>query len=222
MKDGKKLVCLDAGHGGLDPGAVGPGGLREKDVVLDVAAIAADELKRLGVAVLMTRATDKGMTLGDRTQLANEARADVFVSIHANSAPTPARGIETWIARRTAVSFPLAECLQDWMTDQVRDIPDRGIKRADFHVLRHTRMAAALVELDFIHTPGGEAALGDADRRVTYGIAVARGVAEFLGVEEPRPVKDPVEPRVCDAMKLADYVTEAAEGLMEMAKKTLR
>lgn len=216
------LVCLDPGHGGVDPGALGPGGLAEKEVVLDVARLAADELKRLGVPVLMTRATDKGLALGDRVRLANEAKARVFVSIHANSATNPARGIETWIARRTAVSFPLAECLQDWMTDQVRDIPDRGIRRADFHVLRHTTMAAALVELDFIHTPGGEAALGDADRRVTYGIAVARGIAQFLGIEEPRPAKDPVEPTVCDAIALADYVTEAAQGLIEMAKKAKR
>lgn len=70
-----KLVVLDPGHGGFDPGAVGPGGLREKDVVMDVARFAEDELKRLGVAVLMTRATDKGMNLESRTLLANNAKA---------------------------------------------------------------------------------------------------------------------------------------------------
>lgn len=212
-----KTVCIDPGHGGGDPGAVGPGGTKESAIVLDVGLIVENELKRLGIAAVMTRRTDHFLTLAKRVEIANEAKAEAFVSIHCNSAARPARGVETFVARRTKVSFPLAEAVQDWMTDEVPDIPDRGIKRANFYVLRHTKMAACLAELDFIHTPAGEADLNDADRRLRYGVAIARGVAEFLGVQAPITKKDPDEPKACGAMALADYAIESAKEILDMA-----
>lgn len=215
----QKVACLDPGHGGHDSGALGPNGLKESAVVLDVAKVAEHELKKLGVSVVMTREADVFLPLPERVKIANEAKADCFLSIHCNSADTPARGIETWIARKTKVSFPLAEAVQERMVDQVWDIPDRGIKRANFHVLRHTKMPAALAELDFIHTPGGERDLGDAEIRLTYGLSLARGVADFLGLGEGLEFNDPAEQEACAALPLAQYVMEAANGLLEMARK---
>ena len=80
-----KKVVIDAGHGGHDPGAIGKTGLREKDVNLDIANRLAALLKEEGVAVLMTRSTDKFIPLSSRIALANNTRADLFVSIHSNA-----------------------------------------------------------------------------------------------------------------------------------------
>jgi N-acetylmuramoyl-L-alanine amidase len=93
------VVVVDAGHGGDDHGARGKGGLIEKDVVLDVAQRTAEALRDTGIRVVMTREDDRFVTLEGRTQLANEQKADLFVSIHANASPVRgARGIETFFA----------------------------------------------------------------------------------------------------------------------------
>lgn len=91
------VVVIDAGHGGDDEGAKGPRGLREKDLVLDVASRVADRLGDSGLKVVLTRADDRFVGLEERTSIANDARADLFVSIHANGSDArSARGIETY------------------------------------------------------------------------------------------------------------------------------
>jgi N-acetylmuramoyl-L-alanine amidase domain protein len=100
-KAGSKIVVLDAGHGGNDAGAVGNGNIYEKNVVLAIALKAGEELKSRGYKVFYTRSTDKFINLRDRTSMANDKLADLFVSIHANAAPNAAKaktmhGIETF------------------------------------------------------------------------------------------------------------------------------
>lgn len=99
-----KRVVIDAGHGGKDPGAIGPGGVREKDIVLDIAKRLKDELERRGdFQIVMTRSDDRFITLDKRTQIANKERADLFISIHANSSKTrSARGFEVFYISNTA------------------------------------------------------------------------------------------------------------------------
>ena len=90
-------VVIDAGHGGEDEGARGAGGLLEKDLVLDVARGLAARLRRAGLRVVMTRERDVFVPLEERTHIANDARADLFISIHANAAHDGgARGSETY------------------------------------------------------------------------------------------------------------------------------
>ena len=93
-----KLMVIDAGHGGHDPGATGPTGLLEKELVLDVARrVAKLVADQLGVKVLLSRDSDHFVTLRDRTSFANRAQADVFVSIHANAHREAAsEGVETY------------------------------------------------------------------------------------------------------------------------------
>jgi N-acetylmuramoyl-L-alanine amidase len=92
-----ETVVLDAGHGGDDEGARGGQGLVEKDVVLDVARRLRTRLRALGYRVVLTREDDQKVSLHDRVSRANEARGDLFVSIHANAAPQPfVRGVETF------------------------------------------------------------------------------------------------------------------------------
>ena len=92
-----RRVVVDAGHGGRDTGALGPRGTREKDVALAIARALGAKLKALGFAVLLTRQDDRYLTLDERTRIANDAHADLFVSIHCNAARRrKLSGIETW------------------------------------------------------------------------------------------------------------------------------
>ena len=92
-----RRIVVDAGHGGHDSGAVGPSGLLEKDVTLDIALKLAKRLKASGYEVFLTRSDDRFVKLEDRTRFANKVKGDVFISIHCNASPNKnARGIETY------------------------------------------------------------------------------------------------------------------------------
>ena len=97
-------IVIDAGHGGHDSGTLGPGGIEEKDVVLDVALRTGKLLqKRLGAEIVYTREDDTFIPLETRTAIANKAQADLFLSIHGNSSSEPsARGVETYYLNFTA------------------------------------------------------------------------------------------------------------------------
>jgi N-acetylmuramoyl-L-alanine amidase len=100
----QRKIVLDAGHGGHDPGAVGPGGLYEKNVVLDIALKARDIMKKEYPLydVVLTRDKDVFIPLDKRTAIANKVNADLFVSIHANASPNrQARGMETYLLNWT-------------------------------------------------------------------------------------------------------------------------
>jgi hypothetical protein len=145
-------ICIDPGHGGYDPGAVGPSGLREKDVTLAVALLLADLLRQAGCEVFLTRTGDTTSwtpeeDLQRRCDLANQAGADLFISIHANAAGNPAAtGTETYCYRRGGQGERVAAAIQQQLVAAL-GLPDRGVKTASFYVLQHTAMAAVLAEL---------------------------------------------------------------------------
>jgi len=92
------MVVLDPGHGGSNPGAQGVAGLREKQLTLTLADLVATRLREHGIAVTLTRDTDKTLTLRQRIEVADELPADIFVSIHANASATRAQsGYETYV-----------------------------------------------------------------------------------------------------------------------------
>jgi N-acetylmuramoyl-L-alanine amidase len=103
-------VVIDAGHGGHDPGTIGPSGLREKDLVLDIAMRLGKLIEEgLGSEVLYTRNDDRFLSHKERTNLANESKADLFISIHANSARSrQVRGVETYYLNFTTDAWALA------------------------------------------------------------------------------------------------------------------
>lgn len=105
-----RRIVLDAGHGGHDSGTLGPGGLEEKDIALDVALRLGRLLQqRLGADVVYTRRTDVFVPLEQRTAIANRAHADLFLSLHANASADPqARGVETYFLNFTASPSALA------------------------------------------------------------------------------------------------------------------
>ncbi|MCW1884002.1 N-acetylmuramoyl-L-alanine amidase [Luteolibacter flavescens] len=180
-------IMIDAGHGGKDPGAVGPGGLREKDVALKVAQLLGAMLALAGVTVFFTRSDDRFLELAQRADLANKAEVDLFLSIHCNSASTPARGFEVFTTPGQTAADPFATELFKAYALKFPTLPKRmdasdgdPDKEASFAVLRLSKMPAALFELDFISAPGGEGFLGDDKMQVEMAMALADGVLAHL------------------------------------------
>src|SRR6266849_938333 len=173
-------VALDAGHGGRDPGAIGPTGLREAEVVLDVAQRVRDLLSQDGVRVLMIRDNDATVELDDRTRMAREGGATVYVSIHANGSTRAAvNGTETYYL--TPQSLALAQMIQDEL-GAVLGIPSRGIRTANFIVLRDNDVPSVLVETAYISHADDEARLRDQEFRQEIAEAVHRAIMRFLAV----------------------------------------
>ncbi len=181
-------VCIDPGHGGKDPGAVGPTGLQEKIVTLAVAQKVAGILRGAGIDVILTRDTDKhlgstiGADLSARAMVANQAGVGCFVSVHCNSASdSNAQGTETFCYNGATEGRKLAGLIQKHLVVALGR-PDRGVKEANFAVLRETKMPAALVELAFISNPTEEGLLKNPQFQEKAALAIAQGVADYLGV----------------------------------------
>ncbi|MDQ7839876.1 MAG: N-acetylmuramoyl-L-alanine amidase family protein [bacterium] len=172
------VVAIDAGHGGRDPGAIGPTGLYEKEVVLDIAQRVRELLVRGGVRVIMTRETDTFVELADRSRLARAQGATAFVSIHANASTRPAaNGSETYYL--TPQSLVLAQMMQEEL-GRVSGLVNRGVRTANFQVLRENDVPAVLVEVAYLSNVDEEARLRAAAFRQRLAEAVARAVHRFL------------------------------------------
>lgn len=178
-----QTVCLDPGHGGHDPGAVGCG-LEEAAVNLDTALRLRDQLVAAGYSVLMTRETDVFVELVTRAEYANSNGADRFVAIHANSAGVVASGIETYCANNaSAQSFDLRDRIQAEMV-ATWPLPDRGGKTANYTVLTATAMPATLSELGFINNCAVDATyLADGAERGRAAGAHLRAIMDHFGDE---------------------------------------
>ncbi|MFM8673764.1 MAG: N-acetylmuramoyl-L-alanine amidase [Vulcanococcus sp.] len=180
---GRFRVVIDPGHGGPDPGAVGIGGLRETDVVLDVSLQVARMLQARGVQVLMTRTTEVDVDLPPRVALANSSGADVFVSLHANalSMERPdVNGIETFFFEGGR-SRSLAEAIQQQLMAISPGTPDRGARPGRFFVIRRTVMPSALAEMGFVTGEIDAPRLADPEFRRRLAQAVAAGILNYLG-----------------------------------------
>lgn len=176
------IIALDPGHGGHDPGAVGPTGLREKDVALCIAEKVGSILKQHGITVQHTRQDDRFVELSNRAKIANDAKADFFVSIHLNSATNPAAtGTETFAYRQGTTGDRLSKSIQDNLVKEIK-LRDRGVKHANFTVLSRTIMPAALVEVAFINNPSEEMLLKEELFKNKAAIGIAKGILEFLEV----------------------------------------
>lgn len=180
---GLKIV-VDAGHGGDDPGAHGFG-LNEKDVVLDVAKRVQQKLEGEGATVLMTRDSDTYPTLADRVNFANSQNANSFVSIHANSSTSPsASGSETyWDSQYFGVeSKALAQSIQNQLYTKM-DTINRGVKEADYYVIKNTKMPSVLVELAFISNSSDAAKLGSPYYRDLAAEAIYQGIVNYYSTK---------------------------------------
>ncbi|MDZ7270378.1 MAG: N-acetylmuramoyl-L-alanine amidase [candidate division KSB1 bacterium] len=172
-------VCVDAGHGGRDSGAVGtnPFTLEEKTVNLAIALLLEQELRARGHEVVMTRRRDWYVSLEARADFANRLDVDLFISVHANASFDPAtEGMEVFHFPGATISNRYGRSILGSMLRRFPDHLDRGVKEANFAVLRLTDMPAVLVECEFITNPRQLRFLAAPDRQAALARAIADGV----------------------------------------------
>lgn len=151
------IVCLDAGHGGDDVGAVSADGKRyEKNDNLELTLKVQEGLEKLGMDTVLTRDRDEKVSLRDRCRIANKKRCALFVSIHRNSADS-GTGFEAWISKREKENErKLAEDLLSVLSETT-DLPNRGVKNGyrdrtanNYYINSNTNMPSLLLEVGFI------------------------------------------------------------------------
>ncbi len=176
----RRIVVLDPGHGGRDPGAPSCAGIWEKTVNLSVALSAAEILRRRGINVILTRDNDTFIELNERAAIANRKRAALFVSIHADAAKNrSARGFTMYVSRSASErSLAAARAISRHMV--FTGTPNRGIRRADFRVLVRTACPAVLVELGYLSNRQEAARLAKSAHRRKLAESIANGVTDFL------------------------------------------
>ena len=189
-----KIIVIDPGHGGADSGAIGPTGVTEKSVTLRVALRLEELLQETGAEVIMTRRTDKPVSpkgdkasaieeLQARCNVANKARATIFISIHADSFTNPdARGTTGYYYAKTEGTSAkrLAESIRRALCEQIRT-PSRGTQPCNFYVVRHTDMAATLIELAFISNPEEEQLLDSEEGIEKAAQGIFDGIEDYFG-----------------------------------------
>lgn len=174
------VVAIDPGHGGRDPGAVGIGGLQEKQVIFPIAQQVATILREQGIDVVMTRNSDIELDLDPRVQIAERASADLFVSIHANAinlSRPDVNGLETYYYSNAGASF--ARTVHDVVL-QTMGMSDRRVRQARFYVLRRTSMPAILIEVGFVTGAEDIRNLRDPAWRSRMADAIARGIITHI------------------------------------------
>ncbi len=167
-------ICIDPGHGGSDPGAVGCG-LKEAHINLDVSLRFYNLMKNAGHPTYITRNSDATVSLSSRATYANNVGVDRFVSVHCNAFNGSANGTETYCYGNGGnLSFSMRNQTNPQIVSALGTY-NRGCKTADFYVLKYTDMPAILAELAFIDNAGDAAKLGDAYYRQKAAEALKRG-----------------------------------------------
>ncbi|MCL4385349.1 MAG: DUF4214 domain-containing protein [Cyanobacteria bacterium] len=179
----KILICIDPGHGGNDFGSIGPTGLREKDVDFDIAVKLKDKLTGAGFKVILTRESDIYKSLDERTNFANSNNANLFIGVHNNSFTFPGpNGTETYYCDQSpATSNFLANYINAKTIEQIGTF-NRGVKTANFVVLKNTKMISALIEGAFMSNPTEEAKLKDPNFRDRIATGIYNGIIEYLKI----------------------------------------
>lgn len=198
-----ETIFLDPGHGGIDSGSIGFRKSQEKNLTLDLTFRVEKLLKKEGFKTLMTRRSDTFISKEDRSELVNASDADLFLSLHLNSA-RPRRdpnGVETYYLAPPGMSCAntlrkylwreepgnqfdsynilLAYLIHQQITHRVSKIQDRGIKRDIYRVIRTTQMPCVLVESGFLSNPLEENRLLTPKYRQQLAITIAEGIKRY-------------------------------------------
>jgi N-acetylmuramoyl-L-alanine amidase len=223
---GLRKIVLDPGHGGKDPGAIGVGGIAEKDIVLSVAKKLARKLKtELGVQVFLTRNDDHFVPLEERAAMANSEDADLFISLHVNASPnSETRGIETYYLDNTTDEAALRLAARENRTSR-RNISDlqfilsdmmQNMKLEDSITLAH-RVQGALVG-------GMTKVMGDVKdlgvKKALFHVLVGARMPSVL--VEMFFISNPVEARAMSQDSYQDAMVEAIyEGIQKFGQTNL-
>jgi len=187
-------VALDAGHGGWASGAAYED-ILEKDLTLPMTLRAGELLEEMGYNVVMVRPEDVFMDLYDRCDIANQAEADIFISIHCNASATSDtfQGVFTYSYPGSEKGEALAQCIQDEVVAATGAL-DRGLLTNNYVVLRETYMPAALLETGFMSCSEELHRLADPAYQEKIAQGVAAGAERYLATLPPKGAKEPSPP----------------------------
>ena len=215
-------LCFDYGHGGEDSGAY-YNGRRECDDVLNIGRQVAAEVRRHGVTVDETRTSDATVSLQDRSNFERRNSYDYFISFHRNAyEPEVAKGVETYVCLNAgAKSRGLAEKMQNAMVNL--GFVDRGVKEANFHLLRETYASAVLVEMGFIDKSSDNALFDSNKDSIVKALAAAIlaqiGISYVEPVVAPPPTINATEVQVLYRVMAGSYsIRENAENQVQRLK----
>ena len=190
------IVVLDAGHGGEDPGAVGVGGILEKDLNMQIVQALAEELQSKGFVVVLTRSSDKllynenenikGMRkiydLKNRCKIANSHPEAIFLSIHMNSfADSVYKGLQVYYSDNNTGSQALAKCIQSEVAEQVQTDNTRAVKNGKgLYLLDHSEPVAVLVECGFITNQEDCKNLSEKEYQKRLSFSIVCGIIKYI------------------------------------------
>lgn len=184
-----KVITIDAGHGGSDPGAVGAEGTKEKDVTLDIAKKLEALLKKEGAKVYMTRTTDKDVCapyakdadeLQARVNVAEKYNSDLFISLHINSSVNKKiGGFSSYYYPKTQYDLKIAKSIQNKLTANF-GVDDLGVREANFYVVKRCSMPATLLELCFISNPKEEKLMNSNWFKTKTAKMIAEGIEDYF------------------------------------------
>ena len=169
-------VVLDAGHGGHDRGAT-IGYVFEKHLALDTARRVEQLLKKEGIRVVMTRSNDTFIPLAGRAEMGNRYPNALFVAIHYNDSKGGGSGVESYY--HFSASYSLAAYIQAYLVKRTK-LPNRGVKHANFHVIRNTtRNPAVLIECGFVSNPTERSRMMTGEFRARIAEGIAQGIVAY-------------------------------------------
>jgi N-acetylmuramoyl-L-alanine amidase len=195
-----KVIVVDPGHGGPDGGAVSRDGLVEKEVALRIALYLRDYLQEAGALVIMTREDDTDLASPDtsrlrrrktedlmrRVELVKEKNADVLISIHLNSIPTPRwSGAQTFYNPVREENRRLAVLIQSELKRQLGNTDRLAKQKGDVYILKESPVPTALVEVGFLSHPGEAAMLATESYQKKVAAAIYSGMIRYSAGEKP-------------------------------------
>ncbi len=173
-----KIIIIDAGHGGRDPGAIHSREFFEKNLTLEIAKRVEKKLTKKGAYVIMTRTDDTNTNLSTRTEMANQNKADIFVSIHFNSMYKPEiEGTETYYYKPK--DRELANHLHESMTNALKT-KDNGVKKSQLYVLNHSEMPATLLEPLYLTNSGDFKKIQKEAFKETLANSIVDGISNYF------------------------------------------
>ncbi|MDD2568730.1 MAG: N-acetylmuramoyl-L-alanine amidase [Clostridia bacterium] len=195
-----KIIVVDAGHGGFDPGAVGSSGILEKDINLAVSIRLADVLRQAGAIVVETRTTDvalgdsKSEDMRNRVQLAKNANSELFITVQANSIPQKQyRGAQIFYAKKSDSAKLLAENIQEELGGLLKNTTRKALPINDIYIVKNLDVPVIVAEIGFLSNMEEEALLKDKayQNKIAWGIYM--GIIEYYSSidDEEQKCEDP-------------------------------
>lgn len=198
MPTAEKVIIIDPGHGGWDPGKTGAAGENEKIINLQIALKLQSYLEQSGAVVLVTRNTDNALSekkkedMKLRKEIANESQGDMFISIHQNAFPSAGpKGAQVFYFRDSEEGKHLAETIQKQLKLVINPDNKREAKaNTDYYILKNTKIPAAIVECGFLSNREEEQLLNDDSYQEKVAWAIYLGIIDYFK-EEASPKNQP-------------------------------